>query len=161
MKSIVLSALVSFICLLPQNPAESADGLKPKTGLELPAPPYIAPTIVSPTSGQSFYAQNPVPIRITTPPGMNVTDYLVTIQKKEPDGTWSLYTKDPIAVPAAQAQSANGYTGFAPPAGTWRVNALAFRPTESRWSPPVEFTVITPPKFRLQTEPVTRGIPKP
>ena len=111
------------------------------------------PTILSPTGGQRFYAQMTVPIRLAPPSGWKVTSYLVSIQKKDARGNWAVQTN--IPVPAAQAQSAQGYTGFGTggsgptksPAfltgpGAWGVRAQISAPNQSGWSNLVEFTVV-------------------
>jgi len=145
MKRILFFAFTFFIWFIAEKSAEAAELPSAKTDLKVVVPPYIAPTILSPAAGQRFYAQTPIAIKLAPPQGLNVTDYLVSIERKDTKGNWIVYTRDPFAVAAAQAQSAAGYTGFVvPTAGAWRLTALALRPAQSRWSPWVEFTVVAP-----------------
>ena len=121
-------------------PAQAADATR-KTDAGFVLQPPSLPSVLTPAAGQIFYAGSPIAIKLAPPNGLNVTEYLLRIEKKDAKGSWFNYTADPISVPAAQAQSADGYRGFVPVAGTWRLTAIAFRPTSSYWSNPVEFTV--------------------
>jgi hypothetical protein len=140
----------------------------------------LMPIIRSPTSGQRFYNQMVVPIKLAPPPQWpetsvdtktgavvrtvkSVSIYMVNIQRKNPQGAWVAQTTLPIG--AAQAESANGYTGFgagAPPGGittpgVWRLNAQVSAPQQSGWSDWVEFNVMTPPTSN-QSNAVKPGI---
>jgi hypothetical protein len=144
MKRIVTVGLF-FVCFGLPRPAAAAEYATPKQELRAVAPPYIAPTVLSPAPGQRLYANAFFPLKLAPPQGMDVAEYLVSFEKKDPNGNWIAYTKDPIPVSGPRAQSAEGYNGFSLPAGTWKITVLAFRPTESRWSPWVEFSVVAAP----------------
>ena len=68
------------------------------------------PSILSPTAGQRFYAQTIVPIKLWPPQNWKATAYTVSIQRKEANGSWVGVVNIPI--PAAQAETAQGYLGF-------------------------------------------------
>ncbi len=120
------------------------------------------PSVLSPSAGQAFYMGMPVAIRLGPPNGWNVADYLVNLQLRDPDprkNSWtSIWT---ISVPAAQAQSAAGFTGFGPASGQsvgtfasrpgrWHINAQVSSPRQSALSDWVEFTVISPPPLNVR-----------
>ncbi len=115
----------------------------------------VFPSIVSPITHQTFYAQSPIPIKLAPPSGWNVTSYLVSIQRKDASGKWIIQTNIPVS--AAEAQSAQGYMGFGAggsgptksPAfltapGTWGARAQIASPRQSGWSDIVEFIVMAP-----------------
>jgi len=144
MKKAMFFVLPIFCCVVAEHPAQTAEAIR-KTEQQMVLPPYIAPTILSPTPGQRLFANAFFPLKLAPPQGLDVTEYLVNFERKDPNGNWIAYARDPIPVSGPRAQSAEGYSGLSLPAGTWRLTALAFRPTQSRWSPWVEFTVVAPP----------------
>jgi len=120
----------------------------------VPVGQFVFPGIASPTSGQRFFSQAVVPIKLTPPQGWKVAGYMVAIQKKDASGNWVNYVNIPI--PAAQAESI-GFTGFGAGGtaatkqpslftspGSWRLAAQALSPSQSGWSQPVEFVVSAP-----------------
>jgi hypothetical protein len=102
------------------------------------------PSISSPTKGQNFVAQNPIPIKLAPPQGWSPTSYMVNV---EING----YSCN-IPVGAAEAESAAGYTGFGagkPPCylaipGSYRLRAQIDSPNQSGWSDWIEFRVLLP-----------------
>jgi len=102
------------------------------------------PSILSPTQGQNFVAQNPIPIKLAPPQGWSATGYMVNVE----------INGYPCNIPigAADAQSAAGYTGFGagkPPCylaipGSYRLRAQIDSPEQSGWSDWVEFRVVAP-----------------
>lgn len=102
------------------------------------------PLVVSPTKGQHFVAQNPIPIKLVPPKGRSATTYMVNILING-------YSCN-LPIGAAQAQSAGGYTDFGagkPPCylaipGSYRLRAQISSPTQSDWSDWVDFTVAPP-----------------
>lgn len=107
----------------------------------------LSPSVLSPTAGQRFYKQNPVPIKLAPPKGRAVASYLVNLQRKDAKGNWLAHATIPVG--AAQAHAAGGYIGFgagAPPVllsvpGTWRISGQVSSPKQTGWSNWVEFTV--------------------
>lgn len=145
-------------------------------GLQQPAAFWAAltPTVLAPTRGQRFYNRTAVPIRLGAPmlatgqvelsgkpiySAVNVTGYMIKIERKDTSGKWIAQTTIPVS--AAQAHAANGYTGFgngAPPAGitspgAWRLSAQVSAPNQSGWTDWVEFHVMTPPTSTNITKP--------
>src|SRR3974390_2713848 len=98
MKYILLSGFAFLLWFAAANPAQAAEVGTPKTDLRATIPPYIAPTILSPAPGQRFYANAFFPLKLAPPQGLDVTEYLVSFEKKDPNGNWIAYTKDPIPV---------------------------------------------------------------
>lgn len=139
----------------------------------------VFPTILLPTPGQGFLNQTAVPIKLSPPQGMVETQvgldgrpvntgrlYMVRIERRAPDGTWTPHATLPVG--ASQAESATGYTGFgagAPPTflsvpGAWRLSAQVSSPTQTRWSEWVEFIVMAPvttPNKAIQRAPKMFG----
>lgn len=137
-------------------------------------PALVFPTILLPTPGQRFLNQTAVPIKLAPPQGL-VTEvgldgkpvntgrlYIVRIERRASDGTWTPHATIPVGAP--QAESATGYTGFgagAPPTflsspGAWRLSAQMSSPTATNWSDWVEFMVMSP-KSTIQKAPKMFG----
>lgn len=124
----------------------AAAGQKPA-----PLPVLMSPTVQSPTAGQRFLNQTPIPIKLAPPKSWNVSGYMVNLQRKNNSNQWIAHGAFPVG--AVQAHSAGGYTGFgagAPPTflsapGAWRINAQVSSPKQSGWSDWVEFDVMAPP----------------
>ncbi len=132
--------------------------------------PYLAaisPIVRSPVSGQRYFNQATIPIKLDPPPQWadsgidintgkptkstrSVTGYMVKIERRDSTGNWMEETTLPVG--AAQAESPSGYTGFgsgAPPGGltspgSWRLRAQVSSPKLSGWSEWVEFVVMAP-----------------
>lgn len=143
----------------------------------------LYPTIHAPTAGQRFFSQSPVPIKLAPPQpwadtevrldgtpvktAKSVTGYMVRLERKDSNGNWVPHST--LAVGAAQAESATGYTGFgagAPPAflsvpGAWRLSAQVTAPQQSGWSDWVEFGVMAPPSsFNSTLKPSVKSFAK-
>lgn len=119
-------------------------------GSAKPGPAVVAPAIVLPAGNASFLENTTVPIRLLSPPGMQVTGFLVKLERRDGQGNWALVNNIPIN--AAEATSPTGYTGWGAPGngkgpamiagrGRYRLSAQVLSPTPTRWSAPVEFTV--------------------
>ena len=119
-------------------------------GAAKPGPAVVAPAIVLPAVNASFLENTTVPIRLLPPPGMQVTGFLVKLERRDGQGNWTLLTNIPVN--AAEATSPTGYTGWGAPGngkgpamiagrGRYRLSAQVLSPTPTRWSAPVEFTV--------------------
>lgn len=129
----------------------------------------LAPVVLTPSRGQSFYNQTVVPIKLGPPTvtdtsqvnisdpavkytsSLTVSGYSVRIERKDASGRWVAQTTIPIG--PAQAHSPSGYVGFgngAPPngittPGAWRLSAQVSAPQQSGWSEWVDFHVLRPP----------------
>lgn len=131
----------------------------------------FVPKVLSPTAGQRFYAQTPIAIKLAPPQGWSVNSYMVSIQKRNAKGGWDLQTNIPVS--AAEAQSAQGYTGFGAGGngpmksaafltgpGTWRLAAQVSAPRQSGWSNPVEFQVAPTAPLNLPAGALQRRLVK-
>ncbi len=114
-----------------------------------PGPPVVAPTIVLPAVNALFLENTTVPIKLLPPQGMQVTSFMVKLERRDSQGNWVLFNHLPITV--ADATSPTGYTGWGAPGGkvpamiaspgTYRISAQVYSPRQTRWSVPVPFTV--------------------
>ena len=113
-------------------------------------PAVVAPAIVLPAVNASFLENTTVPIKLLPPQGMQVTGFMVKLERRDGQGNWALFNNIPVN--AAEATSPTGYIGWGAPGngkgpamiaarGSYRVSAQALSPTPTRWSAPVEFTV--------------------
>ncbi|ODT46637.1 MAG: hypothetical protein ABS70_00500 [Nitrospira sp. SCN 59-13] len=120
-------------------------------GAGKPGPAAVAPAIVLPAVNASFLENTTIPFKLLPPQGMPVTGFLVKLERRDGQGNWALVNNIPIN--AADATSQGGYTGWGAPGngkgpgmiagrGSYRVSAQVLAPTPTRWSAPVEFTVI-------------------
>lgn len=131
-----------------------------------PLVPYSAglyPVIASPTAGQRFLNQSPIPIKLAPPKGWVDTQvgldgrpvnanrmYMVRLERKDTAGNWISHTTLPIG--AVQAESSTGYMNFGagvPPGGVtvpgaWRLSAQMTAPQQTGWSDWIEFSVMAP-----------------
>ncbi|MDF0644439.1 MAG: hypothetical protein P0111_10435 [Nitrospira sp.] len=116
---------------------------------------FAVPTIQSPAQGARFFSYTSVPIKIAAPKGVAPVSYLVSLERKNAQGLWTLVTNLPVG--AAEASSPSGYLGWGAagsgrgPAmiagpGTYRVSAQVSSPRQTEWSPPMEFVVTDPNK---------------
>jgi hypothetical protein len=116
------------------------------------APAVVAPAIVVPAVNASFLENTTVPIKVLPPQGMQVTSFMVKLERRDNQGNWIAFNNIPVS--AADATSASGYTGWGAPGngkgpamiagrGTYRVSAQVMSPQPTRWSAPVEFSVTT------------------
>ncbi len=157
-----------------------------KSGLQEQTPfrASLAPLILSPSPGQRFFEQTPVPIKLAPPNGwMDQTvnldgtphadelakrGYAIELQRRMPDGTWIIHPTGGNAVRASEAESRTGYQGFGAGnspvmktvPGTWRIRAQMRLPIETGWSNWVEFVVMAPvtaPSNRVQKAPKMFG----
>ncbi len=114
------------------------------------APAVVAPAIVLPAVNASFLENTTIPIKLLPPPGMQVTGFMVRLERRDGQGNWAVLNNIPVNV--AEATSATGYTGWGAPGngkspamiagrGAYRVSAQVLSPKPTRWSTPVEFTV--------------------
>lgn len=118
--------------------------------------PLITPTILLPTANTLFIQNNVVPIKLLPPQGMQVTGFLVKLERLDPNGNWGLVTHVPIGF--AEATSPTGYTGWGAPGngrdpsrmvslpGSYRISAQVSSPRQTLWSTPIPFAVISPNK---------------
>lgn len=74
-----------------------------------PGPTAVAPAIVLPTVNASFLENTTIPIRLRPPSGMQVTGFLVKLERRDGQGNWALFNNLPIN--AAEATSPAGCTG--------------------------------------------------
>ena len=113
-------------------------------------PAVVAPAIVLPAVNASFLENTTVPIKLLPPQGMQVTGFMVKLERRDSQGNWAVFNNLPVNV--AEATSPTGYTGWGAPGngkgpamiagrGAYRVSAQVLSPTPTRWSAPVEFTV--------------------
>lgn len=120
-----------------------------------PGPARVAPTVVAPLADALFLENSTVPIKLLPPQGMQVTSFLVKLERRDSQGNWVVFTHLPISV--ADATSPPGYTGWGAPGngkgpamiagrGTYRISAQVASPRQTRWSTPVQFVVATPNK---------------
>lgn len=125
----------------------------------------FVPSIQTPTTGSLFLSNTSVPIRISPPSGMAATSYLVRLESKNAQSTWTLVTNLPVS--AAEASSPSGYLGWGAPGngrgaamiagpGTYRLSAQVSSPRQTGWSSPVEF-VVTAPNKAIQRAPKAFG----
>lgn len=114
-------------------------------------PALVAPAIVLPAVNASFLENTTIPIKLLPPPGMQVTGFMVRLERRDGQGNWAVFTNLPVNV--AEATSPTGYTGWGAPGngkgpamiagrGAYRISAQVLSPKPTRWSAPVEFTVI-------------------
>lgn len=118
--------------------------------------PLIVPTILLPTANALFMQNNVVPIKLLPPEGMQVTGFLVKLERLDTHGNWGLVTHVPIGF--ADATSPTGYTGWGAPGngrdpsrmvslpGSYRISAQVSSPRQTLWSTPIPFAVISPNK---------------
>ena len=120
-----------------------------------PGVPAVAPTIVLPAVNALFLENTTVPIKLLPPQGMQVTSFLVKLERRDSQGNWVVFAHLPISV--AEATSQTGYTGWGAPGngkgptmmagrGTYRISAQVGSPRQTRWSAPAQFVVTTPTK---------------
>ena len=120
-----------------------------------PGPARVAPTVVAPLADALFLENTTVPIKLLAPQGVQVTSFMVKLERRDSQGNWVVFTHLPISI--AEATSPTGYTGWGAPGngkgpgmlagrGTYRVSAQVASPRQTRWSPPVQFVVVTPNK---------------
>jgi hypothetical protein len=113
-------------------------------------PPVVAPAIVLPAVKASFLENTTVPIKLLPPQGVQVTGFMVKLERRDSQGNWVAFNNIPVSV--ADATSPTGYTGWGAPAsgkgpamiagrGAYRVSAQVLSPKPTRWSVPVEFSV--------------------
>ena len=119
-------------------------------GAAKPGLAVVAPAIVLPAVNASFLENTTVPIKLLPPQGMQVTGFMVKLERRDSQGNWLVFNNIPVS--AADATSPTGYTGWGAPGngksptmiagrGAYRVSAQALSPKPTRWSAPVEFTV--------------------
>ena len=96
--------------LAGQKSAELNSSSKERSDPTFPYTALIHPSVLEPKAGQILAPQRPVKIKLAPPKGWDVTGYTVTIQRKDPNGTWVNHTSIPIG--AMVAHSPTGYTGF-------------------------------------------------
>lgn len=119
-------------------------------GAAKPGPAVVAPAIVLPAVNASFLENTTIPFKLLPPQGMQVTGFLVKLERRDGQGNWALFNNIPVN--AAEATSPTGYTGWGAPGngkgpgmiagrGRYRISAQVLSPTPTRWSAPVEFTV--------------------
>jgi len=118
--------------------------------------PQYAPTILLPTANALFMQYSVVPIKLIPPQGMQVTGFLVKLERRDANGNWVVVTHLPIAI--AEATSPTGYTGWGAPGngkdatkmaslpGSYRISAQVSSPHQTAWSVPISFAVTTPNK---------------
>ncbi len=94
---------------------------------------------------------NVVPIKLLPPQGMQVTGFLVKLERLDANGNWGLVTHVPIGF--ADATSPTGYTGWGAlgngrdPSrmvslpGSYRISAQVSSPRQTLWSTPIPFAV--------------------
>ena len=116
----------------------------------------FAPSILLPTANALFMQNNVVPIKLLPPEGMQVTGFLVKLERHDTNGNWGLVTHIPIGF--ADATSPTGYTGWGAPGngrdpsrmvslpGSYRISAQVSSPRQTLWSTPIPFAVISPNK---------------
>lgn len=120
-----------------------------------PGPAVVAPTVVAPLADALFLENTTVPIKLFPPQGMQVTRFLVKLERRDSQGNWVVLTHLPISI--AEATSPPGYTGWGGPGngkgpamiagrGTYRISAQVASPRQTRWSTPVPFTVTSAQK---------------
>jgi hypothetical protein len=121
-----------------------------------PAPPVIAPAIVSPTANALFMQNAVVPIKLFPPQGMQVSGFMVKLERRDGNGNWVVVTTLPIGI--GEATSPTGYTGWGAPGngrdpsrmvslpGSYRISAQVSSPRQTLWSAPVPFAVTSPQK---------------
>jgi len=120
-----------------------------------PGPAVVGPTIVLPAVNALFLENTTVPIKLLPPQGIQVTSFMVKLERRDSQGNWVVFNHLPITV--VDATSPTGYTGWGAPGngkgsgmiagrGSYRVSAQVLAPHPTRWSVPVEFTVTTPNK---------------
>lgn len=131
-----------------------------------PAPPVVAPAIVSPTANALFMQNAVVPIRLFPPQGMQVSGFMVKLERRDGNGNWVVVTTLPIGI--GEATSPTGYTGWGAPGngrdpsrmvslpGSYRISAQVSSPRQTLWSAPVAFAV-TSPQQSIQKAPKMFG----
>lgn len=126
-----------------------------------PGTPVVAPAIVLPAVNALFLENTTVPIKLLPPQGMQVTSFMVKLERQDSQGNWVVLNHLPITV--AEATSPTGYIGWGAPGngkgpamiagrGTYRISAQVGSPRQTRWSAPVPFTV-TPAQKAIQPGP--------
>ncbi len=131
-----------------------------------PGPAVVTPTVLSPMAGALFLQNNAVPIKLLPPQGMQVTGFMVKLERRDGLGNWGLVTNLPVS--AAEAASPTGYLGWGTPGngrdpsrmvslpGTYRISAQVSLPRPTGWSVPIEF-VVTAPNKAIQKAPKMFG----
>ena len=113
-------------------------------------PAVVAPVIVLPAANASFLENTTISVKLLPPAGIQVTSFMVRLERRDSQGNWAVFNNLPVNV--AEATSPTGYTGWGAPGtgkgpamiagrGSYRVSAQVLSPKPTRWSAPVEFTV--------------------
>jgi len=154
MKNVLLTALVFSLWSIATI-SQAADATY-STDKKMVLQPQARPTVVFPAN---VWVGVPTGLKVVAPEGMtNVTEYLVRVEKKAANAQWVASPAEPFTIPAARAQSENGFPAFAvSSAGAWRVSVMAFRPAQSGWSIPVGFTASNVPATPPARTPSSAG----
>ena len=85
MKKVPLFALVFSLWLIAAVPTQAADATR-NTDMKMVINPPARPSLLLPTLGQVVYTGSPIAIKLALPEGLDVTEYLMQVEKKDSSG---------------------------------------------------------------------------